>query len=67
MLNLKKIGFIKMKDEDGLPIGNYKKDKIKVLNPRIKYNGKFQYLSLALEYEDVKQKDFTLYSFINKV
>ena len=41
MLNLKKIGFIKMKDEDELPIGNYKKDKIKVLNPRIKYNGKF--------------------------
>lgn len=35
-ISLEKIGYVKMKDEDRLPVGNYKKDKIKVLNPRIK-------------------------------
>lgn len=51
-IKLEKIGYVKMKDEGRLPVGNYKKDKIKVLNPRIKHNGKFWYLSLALEVED---------------
>ncbi len=51
-VKLEKIGYVKMKDEGRLPIGNYKKDKIKVLNPRVKFNGKFWYLSLALEVED---------------
>lgn len=51
-IKLEKIGYVKMKDEGRLPVGNYKKDKIKVLNPRIKFNGKFWYLSLALEVED---------------
>ena len=48
-IKLEKIGFIKMKDEDRLPIGNYKKDKIKVTNPRIKHNGHYWYLSLGFE------------------
>lgn len=47
-IKLEKIGYVKMKDEGRLPVGNYKKDKIKVLNPRVKFNGKFWYLSLAL-------------------
>lgn len=51
-IKLEKIGYMKMKDEGRLPIGNYKKDKIKVLNPRIKFNGKFWYLSVALEVDD---------------
>ncbi|WP_297713758.1 RNA-guided endonuclease TnpB family protein [Clostridium sp.] len=51
-IKLEKIGYVKMKDEGRLPIGNYKKNKIKVLNPRIKFNGKFWYVSLALELED---------------
>lgn len=46
-----------MKDEGRLPVGNYKKDKIKVLNPRIKHNGKFWYLSLALEVEDKTKEE----------
>lgn len=48
-IKLEKIGFVKMKDEDRLPIGNYKKDKIKVTNPRIKHNGHYWYLSLGFE------------------
>lgn len=58
-IKLEKIGYVKMKDEGRLPVGNYKKDKIKVLNPRIKYNGKFWYLSLALEVEDETKTEFT--------
>lgn len=56
-IKLEKIGYVKMKDEGRLPVGNYKKDKIKVLNPRIKYNGKFWYLSLALEVEDKTKEE----------
>lgn len=48
-----------MKDEGRLPVGNYKKDKIKVLNPRVKFNGKFWYLSLALEVEDETKEELT--------
>ena len=51
-IKIEKIGYVKMKDEGRLPVGNYKKDKIKVLNPRVKFSGKFWYLSLALEVED---------------
>lgn len=51
-IKIEKIGYVKMKDEGRLPIGNYKRDKIKVLNPRIKFNGRFWYLSLSLEIED---------------
>ncbi|MEG1400761.1 MAG: RNA-guided endonuclease TnpB family protein, partial [Acinetobacter sp.] len=51
-IKLEKMGYVKMKDESRLPVGNYKKDKIKVLNPRVKFNGKFWYLSLALETEN---------------
>lgn len=58
-IKLEKIGYVKMKDEGRLPVGNYKKDKIKVLNPRIKYNGKFWYLSLALEVEDKTKEELT--------
>jgi putative transposase len=38
-IRLEKIGIIKMNDENRLPQGNYKKDKISVCNPRIKFNG----------------------------
>lgn len=58
-IKLEKIGYVKMKDEGRLPIGNYKKDKIKVLNPRVKFNGKFWYLSLALEVEDEVNVELT--------
>ncbi len=58
-IKLEKIGYVKMKDEGRLPVGNYKKDKIKVLNPRIKHNGKFWYLSLALEVEDKTKEELT--------
>ncbi len=58
-IKLEKIGYVKMKDEGRLPIGNYKRDKIKVLNPRIKFNGRFWYLSLALEVEDKTDTDLT--------
>lgn len=58
-VKLEKIGYVKMKDEGRLPIGNYKKDKIKVLNPRVKFNGKFWYLSLALEVEDETKEELT--------
>ena len=53
MIYLEKIGWIKMSDENRLPIGNFRKDKIKVYNPRIKFNGRYWYLSLGLNY-DVK-------------
>lgn len=58
-IKLEKIGYVKMKDEGRLPVGNYKKDKIKVLNPRIKYNGKFWYLALAFECEENKKEELT--------
>ena len=58
-VKLEKIGYVKMKDEGRLPVGNYKKDKIKVLNPRVKFNGKFWYLSLALEVEDTAKEELT--------
>lgn len=58
-IKLEKIGYVKMKDEGRLPIGNYKRDKIKVLNPRIKFNGRFWYVSLALEVEDKTDTDLT--------
>ena len=58
-VKLEKIGYVRMKDEGRLPIGNYKKDKIKVLNPRIKFNGKHWYLSAALEVEDEIKKELT--------
>ena len=42
-VQLEKIGKVKMSDEGRLPKGNYKKDKIKVTNPRIKFNGRYWY------------------------
>lgn len=48
-IQLEKIGKVKMSDEGRLPQGNYKKDKIKVCNPRVKYNGRYWYLSLGVE------------------
>lgn len=58
-IKLEKIGYVKMKDEGRLPVGNYKKDKIKVLNPRVKFNGKFWYLSLALEVKSETKEELT--------
>lgn len=58
-IKLEKIGYVKMKDEGRLTVGNYKKDKIKVLNPRVKFNGKFWYLSLALKVEDDTKEELS--------
>ncbi len=49
---LEKIGLVKMSDEGRLPKGDYKKDKIKVTNPRIKHNGRYWILTLGIEVED---------------
>lgn len=51
-IQLEKIGKIRMSDENRLPRGRYKKDKIKVTNPRIKHNGRYWYLSVGIEYEE---------------
>jgi putative transposase len=51
-IQLEKIGVVKMNDENRLPQGNYKKDKISVCNPRIKFNGRYWYLSLGIECEN---------------
>lgn len=59
MIKLEKIGFVKMKDEDRLTKGNYKKYKIKVSNPRIKHNGRYWYLALAIEDEKVEEVELT--------
>lgn len=58
-IKLEKIGYVKMKDEGRIPIGNYKKNKVKVLNPRIKFNGRFWCVYLALEVEDEVDTDLT--------
>ena len=49
---LEKIGLVRMSDEGRLPKGDYKKDKIKVTNPRIKHNGRYWILTLGIEAED---------------
>ena len=48
-VQLEKIGLVRMSDEGRLPKGNYKKDKIKVTNPRIKHNGRYWVLTLGIE------------------
>ncbi|MBM7614489.1 RNA-guided endonuclease InsQ/TnpB family protein [Alkaliphilus hydrothermalis] len=58
-VKLEKIGYVKIKDEGRLPVGNYKKDKIKVTNPRIKHNGRYWYLSLGLEIENNEPIELT--------
>lgn len=57
-VRLEKIGLVKMSDDGRLPKGDYKKDKIKVTNPRIKYDGKSWYLTVGVEVED-KQTELT--------
>ena len=54
VIKLEKIGKIRMKDDNRLPRGNYKRDKIKVCNPRVKHNGKYWYISLCVECEYTK-------------
>ena len=49
---LEKVGLVRMSDEGRLPKGDYKKDKIKVYNPRIKYNGRYWILTLGIDVED---------------
>ena len=58
-VKLEKIGYVRMKDEGRLPVGNYKRDKIKVLNPRIKYNGKYWCLSVCYEVENTIDEKLT--------
>jgi len=63
VIKLEKIGKIRMKDDNRLPRGNYKRDKIKVCNPRVKHNGKYWYISLCVEnkYEKCKlDKDLSV-------
>ncbi len=55
-IQLEKIGKIRMSDESRLPRGRYKKDKIKVTNPRIKHNGRYWYLSVGIECEETPLK-----------
>lgn len=58
-VKLEKIGYVKMKDEGRLPVGNYKKDKIKVTNPRIRHNGRYWYLTLGLKVENTENIELT--------
>lgn len=63
VIKLEKIGEIRMKDDNRLPRGNYRRDKSKVCNPRVKYNGKYWYISLCVEnkYEKCKlDKDLSV-------
>jgi putative transposase len=46
---LVKIGWVKIKDEGRLPVGDYKKEKISVSNIRISYDNKGWYLSCGIE------------------
>ncbi len=61
-VQLEKIGLVRMSDEGRLPKGDYKKDKIKVSNPRIKHNGRYWILTLGIEIEDepIKLTDVSL-------
>lgn len=58
-IKLEKIGYIKMKDEGRLPVGNYKKDKIKITNPRVKHNGQYWYLSIGFEVINTEEIELT--------
>ncbi|MDR0879183.1 MAG: transposase [Clostridioides sp.] len=49
---LEKIGWVKMKDHKRLPIGDYKKDKIKVSNVRISYDNRNWLLTLGVDQEE---------------
>ena len=51
-VRLEKIGLVRMSDDGRLPKGDYKKDKIKVTNPRIKYDGKSWYLTVGIDVDD---------------
>lgn len=56
-----KIGWVKIKDENRLVRGVYKgknkAENAKVYNPRIKYNGKYWYLAVAIEMNDRKKEE----------
>lgn len=60
LIRLEKIGWVKMNDENRLVRGKYKgKDKAqnaKVYNPRIKYNGKYWYLSVGIDVADISNE-----------
>ncbi len=47
-IKLEKLGMMKINDDNRLPRSSYKKDKITVYNPRIKYDGKNWILSLGV-------------------
>lgn len=49
-----KIGWVRFSGE--LPVGDYKKEKIKVSDPRIKHDGKAWYLAVGLETEEEKHE-----------
>lgn len=49
---LEKIGYVKMKDDERLPKGDYKKDKVKVSDVRIGYDNKQWHLTCGIEVEE---------------
>ena len=51
-VQLEKIGVIKIKDENRLPRGDYKKERIKVSNVRITYDNKHWILTCGIEVEE---------------
>jgi putative transposase len=51
-VQLEKIGVIKIKDENRLPRGVYKKERIKVSNVRITYDNKHWILTCGIEVEE---------------
>lgn len=48
-IKLEKIGIMKINDDNRLLRGDYKKEKIKVYNPRIKYDGKNWLISIGVD------------------
>lgn len=55
-VKLEKIGLVRMSDDGRLPKGDYKKDKIKIFNPRVKHDGKSWYLTIGIDVEDEKSE-----------
>lgn len=61
MIYFEKIGWVKMNDENRLVRGAYrgknKAENAKVYNPRIKFNGKYWYLAVGIEINDLESEE----------
>jgi putative transposase len=55
-IRLEKIGWVKYVSDQDIPKGNFKKDKIKVSNPRIGYDNKQWHLTFGIESDCQKEK-----------